>query len=59
MCPVIAIYWEDHLTLVEFAYNNSCHASIKAAPFEVLYGRKCWSPLCWDSLGEQAILGLD
>ena len=33
--------WEDHLPLVEFAYNNGYHASIKMAPFEALYGRKC------------------
>ncbi|GJV94782.1 putative reverse transcriptase domain-containing protein [Tanacetum coccineum] len=33
--------WERHLPLVEFSYNNSYHASIKAAPFEALYGRKC------------------
>ncbi|GJR41222.1 putative reverse transcriptase domain-containing protein [Tanacetum coccineum] len=32
--------WEKHLPLVEFSYNNSYHASIKAAPFEALYGRK-------------------
>ncbi|GKF50881.1 putative reverse transcriptase domain-containing protein, partial [Tanacetum coccineum] len=31
----------NHLPLVEFSYNNSYHASIKAAPFEALYGRKC------------------
>ncbi|GKB13136.1 putative reverse transcriptase domain-containing protein [Tanacetum coccineum] len=30
--------WERHLPLVEFSYNNSYHASIKAAPFEALYG---------------------
>ncbi|GJZ75834.1 putative reverse transcriptase domain-containing protein [Tanacetum coccineum] len=29
--------WERHLPLVEFSYNNSYHASIKAAPFEALY----------------------
>ncbi|GKE15341.1 putative reverse transcriptase domain-containing protein, partial [Tanacetum coccineum] len=23
------------------------HSSIKAAPFEALYGRKCRSPVCW------------
>ncbi|GJY46335.1 putative reverse transcriptase domain-containing protein [Tanacetum coccineum] len=39
--------WVKHLSLVEFSYNNSYHASIKAAPFEVLYGRKCRSPVCW------------
>nr|GEZ38890.1 putative reverse transcriptase domain-containing protein [Tanacetum cinerariifolium] len=38
---------ERHLPLVEFSYNNSYHASIKAAPFEALYGRKCRSPVCW------------
>ncbi|GJQ89167.1 putative reverse transcriptase domain-containing protein [Tanacetum coccineum] len=39
--------WEGHLPLVEFSYNNSYHASIKAAPFEALYGQKCRSPVCW------------
>nr|GEW87963.1 hypothetical protein [Tanacetum cinerariifolium] len=35
--------WDKHLPLVEFSYNNSYHASIKAAPFKALYGRKCRS----------------
>ncbi|GJX89061.1 putative reverse transcriptase domain-containing protein, partial [Tanacetum coccineum] len=39
--------WVNHLPLVEFSYNNSYHASIKVAPFEALYGRKCLSPVCW------------
>ncbi|GKA22959.1 putative reverse transcriptase domain-containing protein [Tanacetum coccineum] len=43
--------WERHLPLVEFSYNNSYHASIKAAPFEALYGRKCRSPICWAKVG--------
>ncbi|GKF94097.1 putative reverse transcriptase domain-containing protein, partial [Tanacetum coccineum] len=30
--------WVKHLPLVEFSYNNSYHASIKAAPYEALYG---------------------
>ncbi|GKC30505.1 putative reverse transcriptase domain-containing protein [Tanacetum coccineum] len=38
--------WDRHLPLVEFSYNNSYHTSIKAAPFEALYGRKCRSPKC-------------
>ncbi|GJV67054.1 putative reverse transcriptase domain-containing protein [Tanacetum coccineum] len=38
--------WERHLPLVGFFYNNSYHASIKAAPFEALYGQKCRSPIC-------------
>ncbi|GKE10397.1 putative reverse transcriptase domain-containing protein [Tanacetum coccineum] len=44
--------WERHLPLVEFSYNNSYHASIKAAPFEALYGRKCRSPVCWAEVGD-------
>ncbi|GJV51322.1 putative reverse transcriptase domain-containing protein [Tanacetum coccineum] len=44
--------WERHLPLVEFSYNNSYHASIKAAPFEALYGRKCRSHVCWAEVGD-------
>jgi hypothetical protein len=51
--------WEDHLALVEFAYNNSYQASIKMAPFEALYGRRCVSPLCWETLGERSLVGPD
>ncbi|GJX81250.1 ribonuclease H-like domain-containing protein [Tanacetum coccineum] len=47
----------QYLCLVEFAYNNSWHASIKAAPFELLYGRKCRAPICWDEVGERLIEG--
>ncbi|GJS62165.1 putative reverse transcriptase domain-containing protein [Tanacetum coccineum] len=39
--------WDRHLPLVEFSYNNSYLTSIKAAPFEALYGQKCRSPICW------------
>nr|GFC62720.1 putative reverse transcriptase domain-containing protein [Tanacetum cinerariifolium] len=38
--------WDDYICLVEFAYNNSWQASIKCAPFEMLYGRKCRAPIC-------------
>ncbi|GJS46593.1 putative reverse transcriptase domain-containing protein [Tanacetum coccineum] len=51
--------WVKHLTLVEFSYNNSYHASIKAAPFEALYGRKCRSPVCWAEVGEVQLTGPD
>ena len=47
------------MPLVEFSYNNSYHASIKAAPFEALYGRKCRSPICWDEVGEARLIGPD
>ncbi|GKD65607.1 putative reverse transcriptase domain-containing protein, partial [Tanacetum coccineum] len=33
--------WDVHLPLVEFSYNNSYHSSVRCAPFEALYGRKC------------------
>ncbi|GJY00456.1 putative reverse transcriptase domain-containing protein [Tanacetum coccineum] len=51
--------WINHLPLVEFSYNNSYHASIKAAPFEALYGRKCRSPVCWAEVGEAQLIGPD
>nr|GEV03914.1 putative reverse transcriptase domain, ribonuclease H-like domain, aspartic peptidase domain protein [Tanacetum cinerariifolium] len=49
--------WERHLLLVEFSYNNSYHASIKAAPFKALYGRKCQSPVCWAEVGDAQLTG--
>ncbi|GJR81817.1 putative reverse transcriptase domain-containing protein [Tanacetum coccineum] len=49
--------WVKHLPLVEFSYNNSYHASIKAAPFEALYGRKCRSPVCWAEVGQVQLTG--
>ncbi|GJS04645.1 putative reverse transcriptase domain-containing protein [Tanacetum coccineum] len=49
--------WVKHFPLVEFSYNNSYHASIKAAPFEALYGRKCRSPVCWAEVGEVQLTG--
>nr|GFA03473.1 reverse transcriptase domain-containing protein [Tanacetum cinerariifolium] len=48
--------WVNYLPLVEFSYNNSYHATIKAAPFEALYGRKFRSPVCWTEVGEAQIL---
>ncbi|GKA50305.1 putative reverse transcriptase domain-containing protein [Tanacetum coccineum] len=49
--------WVKHLSLVELSYNNSYHASIKAAPFEALYGRKCCLPVCWAEVGEVQLTG--
>ncbi|GJU02487.1 putative reverse transcriptase domain-containing protein [Tanacetum coccineum] len=49
--------WEKHLPLVEFYYNNSYHASIKATPFEALYGQKCRSPVCWANVGDVQLSG--
>ncbi|GKG34442.1 putative reverse transcriptase domain-containing protein, partial [Tanacetum coccineum] len=49
--------WVNHLPLVEFSYNNRYHASIKAVPFEALYGRKCRSPVCWAEVEEVQLTG--
>nr|GEV85159.1 reverse transcriptase domain-containing protein [Tanacetum cinerariifolium] len=51
--------WDLHLPLVEFSYNNSYHAIIKAAPYEALYGRKCRSPVCWSEVGDSQLTGLE
>ena len=51
--------WEESLPYAEFSYNNSYQASLKMAPFEVLYGRKCRTPLNWSETGERPLVGLD
>ncbi|KAE8683830.1 Generative cell specific-1 [Hibiscus syriacus] len=49
--------WEDFLPLVEFAYNNNEHASIRMPPYEALYGRRCDTPICWTELHDRKTLG--
>ncbi|GJT54306.1 putative reverse transcriptase domain-containing protein [Tanacetum coccineum] len=49
--------WDRLLPLVEFSYNNSYHTSIKAAPFEALYGCKCRSPICWAEVEDSQLTG--
>ncbi|GJR83352.1 putative reverse transcriptase domain-containing protein [Tanacetum coccineum] len=51
--------WERYLPLVEFSYNNSYHASIKATPFEALYGRKSRSPVCWAEVRDVQLTRLE
>nr|GFA21310.1 putative reverse transcriptase domain-containing protein [Tanacetum cinerariifolium] len=48
---------ERHLLLVEFSYNNSYHASIKATSFKALYGQKCRLPVCWAEVGDAQLIG--
>ncbi|KAG8472522.1 hypothetical protein CXB51_034362 [Gossypium anomalum] len=48
-----------YLPLIEFAYNNSFQSSIKMAPYEALYGRKCRTPLFSTELSESKIFGVD
>ena len=49
--------WDTHLSLMEFAYNNSYHSSIGMAPYEALYGKQCRTPICWNEVGERKLLG--
>nr|GEU32198.1 hypothetical protein [Tanacetum cinerariifolium] len=49
--------WDTHLSLVDFSYNNSYHKSIKCAPFEALYGRKCRSLVIYAEVGESQLIG--
>ena len=51
--------WDDHLPLIEFAYNKSYHSSIQMAPYEALYGSRCRSQVCWFEVGETALIGPD
>ena len=46
--------WEEHLPLVEFAYNNSYHVSKQMAPYEALYGRLCRSSICWTGVRKRS-----
>jgi hypothetical protein len=51
--------WDEWLPLAEFSYNNSYQESIKMAPFEALYGRRCRTPLNWLEPGERWFFGVD
>ncbi|GJW22267.1 putative reverse transcriptase domain-containing protein [Tanacetum coccineum] len=52
-------FWKSLNEALEFSYNNNYHTSIKAAPFEALYGRKCRSPICWAEVGDAQLTGLE
>ena len=51
--------WDDNLPYAEFSYNKSYQASLKMAPFEALYGRRCRTPLLWDEVGNRQLFGPD
>ena len=51
--------WSKYLPLIEFSYNNSYQSTIGVAPYEMLYGRRCRSPIHWDEMGERKYLGSD
>ena len=49
--------WDKSLPFAEFSNNSSYQASLKMAPFEALYGRKCRTPLYWSETGESQLFG--
>jgi hypothetical protein len=49
--------WDQNLPWAEFSYNNSYQESLNIAPFEVLYGRRCRTPLNWIEPGEKVFFG--
>jgi hypothetical protein len=51
--------WDQNLPYAEFSYNNSYQESLKMAPFEVLYGQRCHTPLNWIESGKKVIFGPD
>jgi hypothetical protein len=51
--------WDQNLPWAEFSYNNSYQESLKMAPFEVIYGRRCHTPLNWIESREKVIFGPD
>ncbi|GKC48754.1 putative reverse transcriptase domain-containing protein [Tanacetum coccineum] len=51
--------WDAHLPLVEFSYNNTYHSSVRCAPFEALYDRKCRSPIMWAEIKDRLKVARD
>jgi hypothetical protein len=51
--------WDKSLAYADFSYNNSYQESLKMAPFEMLYGRRCRTPLFWNETGERKVFGPD
>ena len=51
--------WDDHLPMIEFAYNNSYHSSIQMAPYKALYGCICIFIVGWIEVGEVPLIGPD
>jgi hypothetical protein len=49
--------WDKCLPLAEFSYNNTYQESLRMAPFEALYDRRCRTPLNWIEPGERMIFG--
>ncbi|KAJ9562284.1 hypothetical protein OSB04_007444 [Centaurea solstitialis] len=46
---------DTYLPLAEFSYNNNYHSSIGMPPYEMLYGRRCRTPICWGEVGQRVL----
>jgi RNA recognition motif-containing protein len=51
--------WDKSLPYAEFSYNNSYQECLKMAPLEMLYGRRCKTPIFWNEIGEWQVFGPD
>jgi hypothetical protein len=51
--------WDKSLSYAEFSYNYSYQESSKMAPFEMLCGQRCQTPLFWSETGERKVFGPD
>jgi hypothetical protein len=51
--------WDKSLSYAKFSYNNSCQESLKMVPFDMLYGRRCRTPLFWNDIGERKVFRPD
>jgi hypothetical protein len=49
--------WEKIMSYTEFSYNNGYQASLRMAPFEALYSRRCRTPLMWSDVVERTFFG--
>jgi hypothetical protein len=56
---ILRACWDKNLPWVEFSYNNNYQVNLKMAPFKVLYGRRCHTPLNWIKPGEKVIFHPD
>jgi hypothetical protein len=49
--------WDKSQPYAKFSYKNSYQESLKMAPFEMLYGHRCGTPLFWNETGERKVFG--
>ncbi|GJU74355.1 hypothetical protein Tco_1265760 [Tanacetum coccineum] len=53
----IAMAFVTKLPRTSSGSDRRYHSSVRCAPFEALYGRKCRSPIMWAEVGEGQLIG--